>query len=96
MDHLSHTFSCYVWSITDPTPRRYTWPAGTLVADAALEAALDFGFKTGIPHFCSAVSTTTLDRNKTLWGSGVRSGERLDLVVLTRVSSLMGPWRPSR
>jgi hypothetical protein len=61
-----------------PEAKEFTWDPELLVAQAADEVAEAFGYAPGTPTL--SLKGTTLERDKTLAASGIKNGDKLELV----------------
>ena len=73
------TITLTIFSPSARTPRDFTWPASTIVGEAAKEAAAGFGVEIENPTF-QRDNDEVIDRSITLRAAALREGTRLELV----------------
>ncbi|HEX2879779.1 MAG TPA: hypothetical protein VHO25_09580 [Polyangiaceae bacterium] len=74
------TVTVKVFSPREPDPKTFTWPQTMRVGDAAAEAALAFGYPSGLTVSFQNKAGEVLDRKKPLVAAGVRDGDTLEIV----------------
>ena len=70
--------SVEIFSPRFPESMKFTWPKSLLVGKAADEASKAFGYEAGTPTFYNK-DREVLDREKTLFESGIRDFDALEL-----------------